>query len=600
MNPLYIAAVTFLSSLFLSLLITPLIRNIAVKRNFIAKPKEDRWHKKPTALLGGIGIFASFIIIWLAVLLIVGYDRAMGPLLPLALGSAAIFAVGLVDDVYEIKPHQKLLCQIIIASFLVIFGFQIQWFTSKTANLVISIFWIVGITNAFNLLDNMDGLAAGIAFFSAIFLFLASYGNSALPILICLSIYSGAVLGFLFYNFHPASIFMGDSGSLLLGFILAGLATKASGLMDGFHSGQLALLVVVPVLILFIPIMDTTFVSVMRRLFGRPISRGGRDHSSHRIVAIGFSESTAVLILYGFTVLAGLLAIAITRFSLGVSITLVIIFLLISAFFWIYLAKVKVYEEESILMGTKLTPLIINVTYKKKLFEVLLDLVLIPLAYWISYLIRFEGTSYAENFGFFLKSLPIVIVCQLTSFYIAGVYRGMWQYVGLRDVINYVKGVSMGTFLAVMGILIIYRFMGFSRTLFIIDWMILILLVMGSRFSFRFFGEAALQQSTNGAKALIYGAGAGGQLALREIEQNKELAITVVGFMDDDIKKQGQNIRGYPVLGGLDQLEELINKYNISEVIVSFRKYERESKEQLKKICIQCGVELSQLKISIE
>jgi UDP-GlcNAc:undecaprenyl-phosphate GlcNAc-1-phosphate transferase len=130
--------------------------------------------------------------------------------------------------------------------------------------------------------------------------------------------------------------------------------------------------------------------------------------------------------------------------------------------------------------------------------------------------------------------------------------------------------------------------------------MILILLVTGSRFSFRFFGEAALQQSTTGAKALIYGAGAGGQLALREIEQNKDLAITVMGFMDDDIKKQGQNIRGYPVLGGLEQLEELINKHNISEVIVSFRKYERESKEQLKKICIQCGVELSHLKISIE
>jgi UDP-GlcNAc:undecaprenyl-phosphate GlcNAc-1-phosphate transferase len=529
-----------------------------------------------------------------------GYDQAMGSLLPLALCSSAIFILGLVDDIFEIKPHQKLLGQIIIASFLVIFGFQIQWFTSKTANLIVSIFWIVGITNAFNLLDNMDGLAAGIAFFSGIFLFLASYGNTSLPALICLSAYLGAVLGFLVYNFYPASIFMGDSGSLFLGFVLAGLATKASGLMSDFHSGQLALLVIVPVLILFIPIMDTTFVSIMRRLFGRPISRGGRDHSSHRIVAIGFSESTAVLILYGFTILAGLLAIAITRFSFGVSLTLVVIFLLIAVFFWIYLAKVNVYEEESILMGTKFTPLIINVTYKKKLFEVLLDLVLIPLAYWISYLIRFEGTSYADNFDSFLKSLPIIIVCQLLSFYIAGVYRGIWQYVSLRDVINYTKGVSLGTFLAVMGTLIIYRFDGFSRTIFIIDWMILILLVTATRFSFRFFGEAALHQSNNGKKALIYGAGAGGQLALREIEQNKDLAITLVGFVDDDARKQGQNIRGYPVLGGVDQLEELIGKHNISELIVSFRRFDRETKEQLKKICLQHSVELSQLRISID
>jgi UDP-GlcNAc:undecaprenyl-phosphate GlcNAc-1-phosphate transferase len=600
MNPNYLAAVTFLSSLILSLSITPLIRNIAIKRNFVAKPKEDRWHKKPTALLGGIGIFASLTAIWLLSSLIMGYDQAMGSLLPLALCSSAIFILGLVDDIFEIKPHQKLLCQIIIASLLVIFGFQIQWFTSKTANLIVSIFWIVGITNAFNLLDNMDGLAAGIAFFSGIFLFLASYGNTSLPALICLSAYLGAVLGFLVYNFYPASIFMGDSGSLFLGFVLAGLATKASGLMSDFHSGQLALLVVVPVLILFIPIMDTAFVSIMRRLFGRPISQGGRDHSSHRIVAIGFSESTAVIILYGFTILAGLLAIAITRLSLGVSITLVVIFLLVAVFFWIYLAKVKVYEEESILTGTKFTPLIINVTYKKKLFEVLLDLVLITLAYWISYLIRFEGVSYADNFDTFLKSLPIIIVCQLLSFYLAGVYRGIWQYVGLRDVISYIKGVSLGTFLVVMGILFIYRFVGFSRTIFIIDWMILILLITASRFSFRFFGEAALQQSNNGKKALIYGAGAGGQLALREIEQNKDLAITLVGFVDDDARKQGQNIRGYPVLGGLDHLEELIGKHNISELIVSFRRFDRETKEQLKKICLQHSVELSQLRISID
>lgn len=607
MNPLLLYTGAFLSSFLLSLLLTPLIRTLAIKRGFVARPKDDRWHKRPTGLLGGVGIFISLMVIWQLASLVVDYSALTKPLLPLALGGVAIFLLGLFDDIVEINPQHKLVGQIIISSLLVIFGFQINWFESMTANLVISIFWIVGITNAFNLLDNMDGLSTGIALITGIFLFLpqiSSLDGSVTPAVLFLSVYLGSLLGFLVHNFSPASIFMGDSGSLLIGFLLAGLTTEASGLMTGPRSGHLVSILAVPILILFIPILDTGFVSLMRKLSGRPISVGGRDHSSHRMVAIGFSERTAVLLLYGFAALSGLLAITIARFSLGVSLVLVVIYLLFIIFFWVNLARVKVYPEESIVSEIKtgkLTPLLIKITYKRRLFEVLLDLILIPLAYWSSYLLRFEGSAYGENFPIFLKSLPIVLACQLFSFFLFGVYRGIWQYVGIRDMITYVKAVSAGTVLSVLVNLGIYRFMGFSRTVYIIYWMILIVLVTASRFSDRLIGEATPKNSMKrGRRAIIYGAGAGGQLVMQEIERNEGLGLALVGFIDDDVRKQDMKFLGYPVLGGKDKLKEIVDGYGISEVIISFRNMDEAVLNSLKREFATQGVSLSSLKIAID
>lgn len=607
MSPPLVYLYTFLASFLLSIILTPLIRYLAMKGNIVARPRVDRWHKKPTALLGGVSIFVTLMAVWQLASFMFGMWVSIRALLPLALGGMGIFLLGLIDDIFDINPQHKLIGQIIIASLLVIFGFQVKWFESRTVNLVISIFWIVGITNAFNLLDNMDGLSAGIALIAGFFLFLSQVSSglqSTVPWLLFLSAFLGSLLGFLVYNFHPASIFMGDSGSLLIGFLIAGLTTEASGLMVRLHSGHLVFVLAIPLLILFIPILDTAFVSLMRKLSGRPISRGGQDHSSHRMVAIGFSEPTAVLILFGFAGVSGLLAMAVSRLALGVSLVLVAIYLLFISFFWINLASVKVYPEESVMSEVRegrLTPLLIEITYKRRLFEVLLDLILIPLAYWISYLLRFEGSAYGANFPIFFKSLPIVVACQLFAFFLLGVYRGIWQYVGMRDVIIFGKAITAGTVLSVLVNLGLYRFMGFSRSLFVIYWFILLALVTTSRFSYRLIGEATPKNAMKkGKKTLIYGAGAGGQLVMQEIEGNKNLDLALVGFIDDDIRKQNRRFLGYPVFGGKDSLNELISRYHISEVIVSFQGMEREVMNSLKKDCSALGVNLSRLNIIIE
>ncbi len=607
MSPIFLYTVAFLSSFILSLLVTLLVRHLAIKGNLVARLRDDRWHRKPTSLLGGISIFFTVMLLWQLVSSISGSYASMRPLLPLALGGMAIFILGLVDDLSEINPQHKLVGQIIIASLLVIFGFQINWFGSVTANLLISIFWIVGVTNAFNLLDNMDGLSAGIALIAGFFLFLSqvcSGLHGIVPALIFLSVYLGSLGGFLTYNFHPASIFMGDSGSLFIGFTLAGLTTEASGLMAGAGSGHLVSVLAIPILILFIPILDTTFVSLMRKLSGRPISKGGRDHSSHRMVAIGFSEKTAVVVLYGFAAVSGLLAMAVSRLALGVSVVLVTIYLLFVTFFWISLARVKVYPGESVLSEAekgKLTPLLVKITYKRRLFEVLLDLILIPLAYWISYLLRFEGSAYGANFPIFLKSLPIVVACQLLAFFFFDVYRGIWQYVGMRDVIIYGKAITAGTVLSVLVNLGLFRFMGFSRTLFVIYWVIVFVLVTASRFSYRLIGEATPKNAMKGGKrALIYGAGASGQLVMQEIEGNRNLGLALVGFIDDDIGKQNRRFMGYPVFGGKDSLKEIVDRYGVSEVVISFRDVDRAVLNSLKKECSTLGVNLSCLRVLVE
>jgi len=282
MNQLVAYSVAFFIAFGGSLLLTPLVRNIALKYNYVATPRVDRWHKKTTGLFGGVSIFFCMMAAWLiSSAVFFQFQSYIQPLLPVAIGGTAMFFLGLLDDISEVNPQYKLIGQVIVASILVIFGFQFNWFESKTANLLISIFWIVGITNAFNLLDNMDGLSAGVACISGIFLLLwlivmPKAHTLSPPVQLILVTYIGSLLGFLFYNFNPASIFMGDAGSLFIGFMLASLTVieNPSNEQAVPLFNQLSV-ITIPCLIMFIPILDTAFVSFMRKLFSRSIFQGG-------------------------------------------------------------------------------------------------------------------------------------------------------------------------------------------------------------------------------------------------------------------------------------------------------------------------------------
>lgn len=600
--PLYyliLAAVGFCASLFL----TPLVRRLALATGRIAVPKDTRWHKKETALLGGVAIFVSTLAVWLGADWVSGWRSLGSSYLPMIFCAAAMFSIGLADDILNMDPQHKIAAQIVITSVLMIFGFGLEWTIYKTANFFISIVWIIGITNAFNLLDNMDGLSAGVAAIAATFLFLTNYLHpdpSTLPILLLSAAYLGALLGFLVYNFNPASIFMGDAGSLFIGFVMACLTTAGNAEMkSGGSAGHLLWVIAIPIFILFVPILDTGFVSFMRKLFRRPISQGGRDHSSHRMVAIGFSEKKAVLILYAFSVASGCLTLSIHYLSVGPTLVLITLYLLFVVFFWVYLARVKVYQEESLLANNGLgafTPLIVQLTYRRRVFEVFLDFVLVSVAYYTAYLFRFEGPVYyliGENFRFFLKSLPILLSCQIFCFYVLGVYKGVWENTSISDLIAYIKGITAAVAMAMGILLLVYRFQYFSRVVFIIYWVLMLVLVSLSRLSFRIVAEGTKKSRQKGKSTIIYGAGVGGQLVAKEIENNRSLELVIIGFIDDNPRKHKRTIMGYPVLGSTEELKRIVTNKGIEEIIISFRVNGDEKKKEIVEYCQKVGADVT-------
>jgi UDP-GlcNAc:undecaprenyl-phosphate GlcNAc-1-phosphate transferase len=596
-------ALEFVLAFILSAALTPLVRRDALRRGWVAEPRGDRWHTRPTALMGGVAIFAAFSVA-LATAPILDPSTSLHKYFPLLLCATLAFMLGLIDDIYHLSPQTKLVGQVIAAIVLVYFGFKIDWFTSSTLNSFVSIFWLVAVTNAFNLLDNMDGLAAGIALIACLFLALINAVGSGRGLLngqvLVIAAFMGALLGFLLYNFHPATIFMGDSGSLFVGFLLAGI-TKGHMV---FRSTDVLPIIVVPFLLLFIPILDTGFVSVMRTFFARSIARGGKDHSSHRLVAIGLPERTAVLTLYGFSVAGGIVALVGTLYRAQVFFACFVLFFLVSLFFWIYLANVRVYPEEErslIERSATLTSFWVSFTYKRRVFEVLLDVCLVSFGYWLSYVLRFEGGLYEASLPLFLKSLPIAVGSMLLSYFAFGVYRGVWRYTGVHDLITYVKAVSVGVTLSLLVILFLHRFEGYSRTLFVIFWGVSLLFLAGSRLSFRMIAEGLRQNSlVNGNRVLIYGAGDKGEMTLREILNNQDLGLTPIGFIDDDVRKHQGKIRGYEVLGGRETLQELITKLKVSEVIVASKKIQPENVRAARAVCDQLGINLRNMELFID
>jgi len=326
------------AAIIASLALTPAVAALARRIGAVAKPKIDRWHSKPTAMLGGVAIAIATI----AALL--GFVPLSRDNLVVVAASAALFLLGLADDFLHMKPYQKLIGQLLAAAAVVAFGLVLPWTPYDIVNVLITMFWLVGITNAVNMLDNMDGLAVGVSAIAAAFLGVNFMLNQQSGEALMLAAFCGALLGFLVYNHHPASIFMGDCGSMFVGFFLASIALVSG--TGGGRSRSVVAVLAVPVLVLLVPIFDTTFVTLMRKLAGRAASQGGRDHTSHRLVALGLTEKRAVWMLYAFAAAAGALAILVRRTSLEVSLGAIAVFTVVLAFIGIRLARVRVYDEE--------------------------------------------------------------------------------------------------------------------------------------------------------------------------------------------------------------------------------------------------------------
>lgn len=564
------------ASFIICLILTPFVRHLALKKGWVARPSSDRWHKNATALMGGAAIFAS-VFIPLAVLsdvgslwtVIAGTKQTKLPSIgaTLMLGAPILFMLGWIDDRQSMKPQTKLVGQIVAASLVTFLGFRLHWFNSLTLDTLATLFWIVGITNAFNLIDNMDGLCAGVAMVASIslaFLLFPSYSEAFYVALV----FAGATAGFLIYNFNPAKIFMGDCGSLVLGFSIAVLALSFAET----QSNPSLVSIAVPILVLLVPILDTSLVTIIRLLSGRKASTGGRDHTSHRLVLIGFTEKSAVLFLYGVGAISGMAALFVSTSDTLTSPMVIIPIGLAMILMGVYLSQLRVYPEKefSALRGRSFTPVLIELTYRRQMVMVLLDMVIVSFAYYMAYRLRFNGPELTTYFASFFKSLPAVIGCKLLVFYAMGIYRGMWSYISTNDVFLYLRAAIVASLLSIALLTLLYRFVDFSKGVFFIDWLITCGLLLSVRGSFRLFLETQSRKTLSGDKVIIYGAGRAGELLLREIIHNKLLQVRPLGFIDDDPIKKGKKIQGFQIFGSFDTIDVVYQNEPFDGLLVSF------------------------------
>lgn len=595
-----------LFSFLLCLTATLVVRSVAQKNGWVAHPSEERWHRRPTALLGGIAIYLGISIPLLLVSdfnsIVPHFFRTSAMLnLPslgavVWLGITFLFVLGLLDDFLHIKPQTKLVGQVLVASLVTFLGFRLHWFNSLTLDTMVTMAWILGITNALNLLDNMDGLCAGIALIAAVFLSFLFWGVMPGAALITM-VLAASLAAFLIYNFNPASIFMGDCGSLVIGFMLAVLSLYLSETQPAMKFSNF----IVPVMLLLVPIFDTTLVTFIRLLSGRKASVGGRDHTSHRLVLMGLSEKRAVLSLYGIGSIAGVSAVFVSRSDTLTSPAVIIPVIVSIVLMGVYLAQLRVYPEKefSLLRDQPYTPILLELTYKRQILQVILDLGLIAFAYYLSYRLRFASDVFPYYFGIFLNSLPTVIACKLVAFFTVGIYRGLWGSMGSSDIIVSIKASSLATILSIVAVTFIYRFTDFSKGIFIIDWLLTNAFLLGTRGSFRFFLDTVKRKAMAGDKTLIYGAGRGGELLLREILNNEKLKIKPVGFIDDDVLKIGKRLQGLPILGAFNDLDTLVKKYDIGSLLISFNHKDSDQLGKIKNTCRKHHLTLKQFSLSV-
>jgi len=290
-------ALAFLTAVSLALVATPLLRRLAITTGFVDQPTGAKSHRRPVPYLGGVAIITSV----LAALLFEA--RAAPRVAVLMAGAAGLGAMGLLDDDRTVDPRFRFLAETAAAVLAVAVGVRIHATGVEAIDILVTILWIVGVTNAFNLLDNMDALATGVSAMAALAVFaLAILGRQPVIATLAAAV-AGACLGFLAYNRPPASIFMGDAGSLFLGFVLALLTINVSPALLP------PLSFVVPLLLLAVPVLDTTVVTLSRLRRGRPVSQGGRDHLSHRLVARGLRRRASVAVLVGCEAVLGVLAV---------------------------------------------------------------------------------------------------------------------------------------------------------------------------------------------------------------------------------------------------------------------------------------------------
>jgi UDP-GlcNAc:undecaprenyl-phosphate GlcNAc-1-phosphate transferase len=569
-------------------LLLALVLRTRLAQRVVAAPRADRWHEQTTPMLGGVGIFGGLLAA-AGVAAAVGAAPADHELLAIVGGAAILFAAGAADDVVSLGPIPKLAAQIGASLLLIFNGVNIEGLIGNRflAGLV-AVLWLVGMTNAFNLLDNMDGLAATLAGIAALFFAIdavtAHPNRASLVLAIGLAAACAAFLPFNLRPGRPAAVFMGDSGSQVLGFTLAALGLSASWKVAGTTVATLVL----PILVLAVPILDTTLVTIVRLLDGRPVYRGGRDHTSHRLVYHGLSEKRAVLLLAVVSIALGTTSLAYEVLgNQWITIVGVLVTFALLVQFASLLAEADRRQERTPVEPSFLHTFVAN---PRRLVESLVDFTLITASFAAAYYIRLPGGGTPYERHVLLYSLPVVLFARYAAFIPFGLYRGVWRYAGARDAVSIGAAVVTSELVAFGFVSATQVWGGFPRSIFVIDAIICTVLIGVSRFweraAWRFISSFMGRQERR--RTVIVGAGRAGRSLLRELRETP--GEQVVGFVDDDVRLRGRRLQGVAVLGGVRDFARVLDSARPATVFVTIPDAPREQLDVVVEECARADV----------
>ena len=593
------SATAFLVSYPVTVVVLWLVMRSPAAQRFVSAPRADRWHTRATPYLGGIGMFAGLAAGTAAAVLVGAVPRPYEEIVGIVAGCAIVFVAGLLDDAVSLPPIAKLGAQLGAAVVVLSTGLKVTIVSNHWLALALAVVWLVGITNAFNMLDNMDGLAATLAAIAAMFFAIdAAWLHSNPNVLVVALAVLGACVGFLPFNLRRsggARVFMGDSGSQVLGFALA-----ACGIAATLKVAQTTVAtLILPLLILAVPILDTTLVTIVRLFENRPLYQGGRDHTSHRLVYHGLSDRRAVILLATISAALGATSLTYTVIDdarvtvIGVLLTFALIVQFAS-----FLADVdrsptaQAERRPGLLRGV--------ILHRRRFVEVVVDGVVITAAFYGAYVLRLGSDGTPTQHAFLIATLPVLLFARYLVFIPLGLYRGVWRYADARDAIRVVIAVVASEFIA-FGFMAASRARGdFPRAIFVIDAVLCALLIGASRFWERaaYRGVTTLTTSGPRRRVLVVGAGRGGRSFARELRETP--GEQVVGFVDDDSRLRRRRLLGVPVLGTIDETAEIIAEIRPDVVLVVIPNAPSERLDLVKEACRESGIECQLVRREIE
>ena len=574
--------------------LVPASQRLAAVVGAIDRPDSRKVRATPVARLGGLPVIVAIgLVLTVESLFPSSHFRQLPAdvLAALALGLAPIVFISVMDDIRPRRAIVKFAAHLIGASIAVAMGIRLN----DTVHLVgsevhigwlaipISIIWLAGITNGFNLIDGLDGLSAGLALISSASLVAVSLVTKQFGMAATAAILGGALIGFLPYNIFPARVYLGDSGATAIGFILGALT------LSGGSTTTAGLAVVLPIVVLGIPLADT-LVAMLRRVVRRAegassgVFDADRNHIHHRLLALGYRHNRAVLLLYGVGVILALLAFA-SVFMTHQNAAILLGALLAAAI--VGVSKLG-YDEFAVVKKGFVLRFYDAPVLKRGFFIVFVDLAMMAAALYLAIGLKYDDWGASDQRPMILGFTAILVAVTLAIFAGMQIYRRAWSLANVEDVVTLSTAVIASSICSYL----IARFTLETppTATFIATYTLLMLVVAnGSRASYRILYHWNRQSNRDGEPVVIYGAGKAGSLALREILSNSAVPMKPIGFIDDDPQMRGRYVNGYPVLGDLDDLAGVVMDGKTRGVVIASEKIPIAKVQSARDLCASTG-----------